>query len=237
MTKLFTYTLLILGISLVFVIPVYAYNWAPSGNNILYPNGNVGIGSSATAPNDDLVVRNSPTTGKLLVGDGFSSWWIQGNNYGNTGQNNIGVNGYITNGWHKRNSSYEGWMMSTYVTQNNSGYFKIFHMDSANEAPVSMFAIGADGTTYVRGLKVSIPPTGWPDNVFSSDYKLMPLSEVESYIKENKHLPDVKSEEELLKDGLDIGEMQQQQMKKIEELTLYIIELQKEVKELKTGNK
>jgi hypothetical protein len=74
----------------------------------------------------------------------------------------------------------------------------------------------------------------WADYVFADDYKLKPLSEVESFVKENKHLPNVPSAEELEKEGLDLGVMQSLQMAKIEELTLYIIEMKKEIDVLKT---
>jgi hypothetical protein len=69
--------------------------------------------------------------------------------------------------------------------------------------------------------------------VFSNDYRLRPLSEVESYITRHKHLPGVPSAAEVKKEGLDLGENQATLLKKIEELTLYIIEQQKEIRELK----
>jgi hypothetical protein len=68
--------------------------------------------------------------------------------------------------------------------------------------------------------------------VFDEDYDLMSLSEVESFIKENKHLPDVPSAKEVKKDGLDVAEMNATLLKKVEELTLHIIELEKKVNEL-----
>lgn len=78
--------------------------------------------------------------------------------------------------------------------------------------------------------------SSWADYVFANDYKLKPLSEVESFIKENKHLPNVPSSSELEKEGLDLGKMQSLQMEKIEELTLYIIEMKKEIEVLKKEN-
>ena len=61
----------------------------------------------------------------------------------------------------------------------------------------------------------------------------MPLQNVEEYVKVNKHLPDVQSADELVKDGIDLGNMEAQLMKKIEELTLYVIDQQKQIDELK----
>ncbi len=78
--------------------------------------------------------------------------------------------------------------------------------------------------------------TAWADYVFANDYKLKPLSEVESFINENKHLPNVPSASELVKEGLDLGKMQATQMEKIEELTLYLIEMKKEINALQNEN-
>src|ERR1044072_1234494 len=73
----------------------------------------------------------------------------------------------------------------------------------------------------------------WADFVFQPEYKLPTLAEVEGYIKVNRHLPDVPSAEEVEKDGLDLGEMNKRLLQKVEELTLYLIELKKENDEMK----
>lgn len=67
----------------------------------------------------------------------------------------------------------------------------------------------------------------WPDYVFQDDYRMMGLPELESYIKENKHLPDMPSAKKAEKDGIDLGEMNRLLLKKVEELTLHVIELSK----------
>lgn len=86
-------------------------------------------------------------------------------------------------------------------------------------------------------VKVAINcSSAWADYVFANDYKLKPLSEVEAYIKENKHLPNIPSASELVSEGLNLGEMQAKQMEKIEELTLYMIEMKKEIDTLKKEN-
>lgn len=72
----------------------------------------------------------------------------------------------------------------------------------------------------------------WADYVFDTDYELTPLSEVEQFIKENKHLPNVPSAKEIKETGLDMEKIQTVQMQKIEELTLYMIEMQKQNEKL-----
>ncbi len=86
-------------------------------------------------------------------------------------------------------------------------------------------------------VKVAVATSAaWADYVFADNYNLKSLSEVESFIKENKHLPNIPSATELEKEGLDLGVMQSLQMAKIEELTLYMIEMKKEIEVLKNKN-
>ena len=75
--------------------------------------------------------------------------------------------------------------------------------------------------------------TGWPDYVFGDTYRLMTLEETEQYIRDNGHLPDVPSAAEVEEEGLSLGEMNKVLMQKVEELTLHVIELQKQIDELK----
>lgn len=97
-----------------------------------------------------------------------------------------------------------------------------------------------NGTIYGKEVKVDLLVPG-PDYVFSKTYSLRSLKDVESYIEENQHLPEVPSAVEMEKDGIKVGEMNMMLLKKIEELTLYMIELEKraarqqaEIEELKS---
>ncbi|MFE7088392.1 hypothetical protein ACFU8T_13370 [Sphingobacterium spiritivorum] len=79
----------------------------------------------------------------------------------------------------------------------------------------------------IRAREIKVETNNWPDYVFEEDYKLTPLAEVETFIKANKHLPEVPSAREIEEDGLSLGEMNKLMMKKIEELTLHLIEKEK----------
>jgi len=84
-------------------------------------------------------------------------------------------------------------------------------------------------------VKVSLRNTSdWADYVFEEDYNLLSLEEVENYIDEHKHLPDVPSAEEVVASGINVAEMDALLLQKIEELTLYMIELKKENEALKS---
>lgn len=88
-----------------------------------------------------------------------------------------------------------------------------------------------DGQLQAKEVKVTL--SGWPDYVFGEGYKLMSLDETEKFINENGHLPGVPSAQEVEEDGLSLGEMNARLMQKVEELTLHVIELQKQIDELK----
>ena len=83
--------------------------------------------------------------------------------------------------------------------------------------------------------EVEVMVTDWWDDVFKEEYRLMPLNELECFIQNNQHLPDVPTEEEVLENGIELGEMNTLLLKKIEELTLYIIAMQKELDEMKNN--
>ncbi len=92
-----------------------------------------------------------------------------------------------------------------------------------------------DGKLACKEL-VIIDPSKWADFVFANDYKLKPLSELEKFYTLNKHLPDVPSEKEVKTNGINSADMDAVLLQKIEELTLYIVELNKRINTLEKAN-
>lgn len=84
----------------------------------------------------------------------------------------------------------------------------------------------------IRAKRLKIEQANWADFVFEPEYKLPSLAELETYIKANRHLPDVPSAKEVTKEGIDLGEMNKILLQKIEELTLHLIEQGKRISEL-----
>jgi hypothetical protein len=84
-----------------------------------------------------------------------------------------------------------------------------------------------------KEVKVQLA-TCWPDYVFAKDYNLLPLSEVEQFINENQHLPNIPSAAEVAVNGIELGEMNAKLLLKVEELTLYIIQMEKRLAELES---
>jgi hypothetical protein len=90
-------------------------------------------------------------------------------------------------------------------------------------------ALSVNGNIRSKQIKVEI--ANWPDYVFKPNYKLPSLNEIKSYIELNQHLPDIPSEEDVVKNGLNLGEMNRLLLKKVEELTIYLIEKDKVISE------
>ncbi len=95
---------------------------------------------------------------------------------------------------------------------------------------------------HIRAKAAHIYPA-WADYVFEKDYDLMPLEDLDAFVAANGHLPGVPTAEEVAADGIDVGEMQVKTLEKIEELTLYLLEmkrenevLRQEVEKLKKGS-
>ena len=102
------------------------------------------------------------------------------------------------------------------------------------------YALAVNGTAIFTKAKVKTAGT-WPDYVFKPDYKLPDLKDLERYLKEHQHLPDFAPEKTVQREGIDIAEQQAALLKKVEELTLYLIEQnkkleaqQREIDELKS---
>lgn len=85
------------------------------------------------------------------------------------------------------------------------------------------------GTIHSQEVKVDMQ--NWSDYVFKKDYSLPTLLEVEKHINENGHLENIPSEKEVLKNGISLGEMDSKLLRKIEELTLYVIDLNKKLEQ------
>lgn len=94
-----------------------------------------------------------------------------------------------------------------------------------------IYRLSVNGAMRAHRVKVY---TTWADYVFEEGYKLPTLEEVETHIKEKGHLQDIPSAKEVEANGIELGEMNKLLLQKIEELTLYTIELNKQVQELKS---
>ena len=204
--------------------------------NRMYIDANGMIGINTTTPLQMLHVvegnilisastERAPgsTNGSILFGDQPSS----ANPYGKWGIEYVGNTdeGYGLNFWKPYNTS--GGFMNNVLFLADNGYVGV----GTNEPPAKF---SVNGKILAKEVHVCTNSICWPDYVFGDDYKLMTVRELESFVNTNKHLPGVPSANEMEEQGsVDLGEMNAILLEKVEELTRYVIDLQKQIDEMK----
>lgn len=181
-------------------------------NDFSYFKGNLGIGTATPlgkvdilAATDEVALRLSMPTSEDAAA--YDIKWANSNadvvhriQYSSTYYDFMNVNRAT------RNVSFNGGNVSIGTTTIPIGY-----------------KLAVNGKIIAIEIQVE---ADWADFVFESTYKLMPLKELDNYIQENKHLPEIPTTEEVKENGISIGEMNAKLLQKIEELTLYTIQQQ-----------
>ena len=200
-------------------------------------DGNVGIGvniPSAKLHVDGEIWSNGGL--RLFKGDDSRDvrFGLDGNGYMHMEYGGGGVGAYIDLKVNKA-SDYDARMLVSDAGYSHITGLPVFIRNSTTSAISNGFALSVAGK--IRAFEIKIYVGEWADYVFDTDYKLLSLEETEAYINENKHLPGIPSAQEIEEnEGVELGEMQKLQMAKIEELTLYMIAMKKELEKLKEEN-
>jgi hypothetical protein len=194
-------------------LDVYNSN-SPVAAMTVLQSGYTGIG--VTSPQNKFhvaggaIVADAPETNTLNIGSFSGSG------------NLIGSGAY----WTIRTATNHSYNLDVY--NNNSPIAAMTVLQSGN---VGIGTASASEKLSVNGnisaKKLIVTQTGWSDYVFDKDYKLRSLASLETFINQNKHLPDIPSAKEVEEKGISVGDNQALLLKKIEELTLYVIELNK----------
>jgi hypothetical protein len=114
-----------------------------------------------------------------------------------------------------------------YMAIDSIGRVKIGH----NITAATGYLLNVGGKVIAEEVRIALM-ANWPDYVFEKNHKLISIEEVESQIEKNKHLPGLPTACEVEENGIMLGEIQAKTIEKVEELTLYIIQLKKENNEL-----
>ena len=220
--------------------PSGAFGMSPSTKDPDFSNpvlsltldGKVGIGTSE--PLQDLHIVG----GNIMISKTSTKTRADGSNNGS-----ILFGADVNN--KDKNSRRGSWGIE-YVSTDSEGYglnfwkvggfnYALFLQNNGNigigtKSPA--YKLDVIGTIRAREILVDLNGVGGADFVFDTDYRLRPLSEVQSFIAENKHLPEIQSAKDMQQNGVSVNELQFQLLQKIEELTLYIIDQDRQIKDL-----
>ena len=123
-----------------------------------------------------------------------------------------------------------------FIVRVNGGDRFFVHPDGrisiGTATPATGYALSVKGKAICEELKIQLQSAPWPDYVFNKNYPLKSFSELRKFIAQNNHLPNIPSAKQIESAGLEIGNMQTRMMEKIEELTLYILQLEEKSSKL-----
>jgi hypothetical protein len=230
----------ILAILVFVLIGTMSYaQWSTSGTNIYNTNtGFVGIGNGAAfTPAYLLHVAKNMTGAAIAIH----------NKGGAGGANFIMIDDLYSADWRFKAFTGGGFKIRDNASGQDVAVFEkgagvnVLYLKAGGNVgigtsnPLAKLSVNGTGTFNgkVKCTEVEVLLAAWPDFVFESGYNLRPLSEVENFINTNKHLPDVPSADEVITNGASLGQMNSTLLQKVEELTLYMIQLQKENDALK----
>ena len=208
--------------------------WTTSGTNIYNSNtGNVGIGTTNPITKLDVAVNTTATDGLFVhnlsnttygtfmaagsSGGGFSNWA----NSMILESVPVSTGGFVFSSY-TGNITFQTGSRTNRMTITSAGNVGI-----GTTSPDQLLTV--NGTVHAKSVVVDL--TIVPDYVFKPTYKLPSLDYVKNYVEKNSHLPEVQSEAEIKKNGLNVGEMNAILLKKVEELTLYMIEKDKQLQQ------
>ncbi len=223
------------------------------------PQGRVDvIGAGTTSSTNTMLLRNSNGDTLLRMrDDGRMGIGYNGSSYGrNLNLGGSGINFYLANEaafggaifptdtslviWSNSNAnnylvfqpSWGNTGIGTY-TPNAKLHLNGSMLIGSNSARTAVgYSLSVDGKVIAEELRVELSGS-WPDYVFDNEYKLLPIEELEKLIQKQKHLPNIPSSAVVTAaNGFDVGDMNRRLLEKVEELTLYIIQLKKENNQL-----
>ncbi|NUM50169.1 MAG: hypothetical protein HUU48_03550 [Flavobacteriales bacterium] len=117
-------------------------------------------------------------------------------------------------------------------SEENEKAFSVFNPNQSENGcnGIDVFRVWGNGNVEANDVRVKV--LGWCDDVFASEYKLQSIPELEKYIKQHQHLPNIPSEKEVMEQGISLSDMNARLLKQIEEQALHIIELNKRLEKL-----
>ena len=209
---------------------LYLYEIEGYMDGFVNNSGSLPAGSGTVLVETYDIVNRTFFSNDIVVAAGKAQWLRSANGaYANADARNDGTGARI----HRFNRVGSGYNSYSENWYDGTAYHSIGVGDGKWQLGSELEVNGDgifDGNLESKKIKVTATPGSVPDYVFKDNYRLRSLSELESFIKTNSHLPNVPSAKEVEENGQDVGDIQLKLLEKIEELTLYMIELEKKVK-------
>lgn len=208
-----------------------------SGRNIGAGDNNVIIGNndgaSLTGLNNHIILADGSGTERLKVNN--TGAFAVGGSYGSAGQVLTSNGSGAAPTWQAAGAGSGLWT--------DAGSGNMYNTTLAGNVAIGVLAVpsgyrfAVGGGIIAEKLKLKLQSAGWPDYVFNKAYPLPSLKEVSEFIDKNQHLPGIPSASEIEKEGIDVGGMNAKLLQKIEEITLYLLDMKKEIETLKQENR
>ncbi len=225
---------LIVGLAVVWMTVAPRPAWGQwSGTNPVWTNSNVGIGTSNPIGKLHVTGLGGP------AGSGWNTYTMA--RFSDGGQNSNSAVIFDTGG--SGATAFRGFtigknsqtmLFGRYSFDGSGGVTYDMTIDSTGNVGIGttnpQYKLAVNGNIGAQDIIVT--NTGWSDYVFRPGYRLRPLSEVSQFIQTNGHLPDIPTEAEVKEKGVSLGAMQAKLLAKVEELTLHMIQQEKENREL-----
>lgn len=180
--------------------------------------------------NDGQAFFNNQVYFSEVTGEKIS---LFGDRFGNPTMYGLGV-GDNARLFFKANTGYEFYVGDGDVSLSDPSVYIANGGMGINTTNLSGYRLAVNGDIRSKEIVVE---TGWSDFVFEPDYELLPLHEVDAFISEHGHLPDIPSAETVAAEGVRVGEMESRLLQKIEELTLYAIDMNERLAALEAENR
>ena len=212
----------------------YDFNWIEFVNTSSqnYTLTTSVVGSGSITPVSGAYTADTVLSLNAIPGTGyeFDSWSGDVNGNSNPVSLTMNSNKSVTATFVEEGSTPSG---ESVWEENASGAYYMDNVGIGNQ-PLANYRLAVDGKIIAKEIKVEASP--WADFVFEEEYDLKGLEELEKYITEENHLPDVPSANEVEENGINVGEMNAILLRKIEEMTLYIIQLNERIEHLQQKN-
>jgi hypothetical protein len=206
----------------------------------IYLNGRVGIGTSELGNYKLNIDGNVNLTGDFYRNEELIGLWQQSTENAFFTQRNVSIgtnelenyklningNTNLTGDFYRNEELIGLWQQSA-----ENAFFTQGNVSIGTDMFLEEYKLAVDGKIICEELTVKLSED-WPDYVFESDYNLMSFKDLKSYIEKNKHLPEIPAAKEIKENGISVGEINAKLLQKIEELTLYILELESRVSEI-----